>query len=77
MHIVITSSSYVVPDSILLHPLYVKWSSQTLSQVVADRDGLKSDLGKITCTQDNQGITAYLAGLLYVAGGTSSGLIAG
>jgi len=72
---VIMTSSYVVDDSILLHPLFVKWSALTFSQIVAARNDLLVDLGKITPTSGAESITAYLVGLLYIVGGASSGLL--
>ena len=71
----ITVSSYVVDESILLHPLFVKWSAKTFGVIASERADLLNDLGEITPTVGSESITAYLAGIVYIIGGASSGLM--
>ena len=71
----ISANSFTVPNSILLHPLFVQWSALTLGQITAARPALIQDLNAIYPTQESAAIAAYLASLLYLVGGASSGLL--
>lgn len=63
----ITGAGYVVPDSLLNHPLYNDWSNRTLAQILAAKSDLQSAIGKIIPTQDNIEITQYLYNLLVIS----------
>ena len=53
-------------NSILGHPLYLKYNVKTLTSI--DTAGLKTDLGAIMATNENMGIIWYLSNLLDAKG---------
>jgi len=55
-------------DSILQHPLYIKWNNKSVNELVATLPVLKADLGLIMATKQNAPIIAYISWLLRIAG---------
>ena len=53
-------------NSILKHPLYLKYNVQKLTSI--DTASLKSDLGQIMATNENMGIIWYMSNLLDAKG---------
>ena len=62
------SINYLGDPGILTHPLYLKWSLQTLAYASANSVDLKADLAGMTANQDNLAIASYLATLLRIVG---------
>ena len=62
------SINYLGDNSILTHPLYVKWSTVTLGDMKTALAGLKQDLAAIDGSMENLAITAYLLTLVRIAG---------
>lgn len=62
------SITYLGDNSILTHPLYLKWSQNTLTAVKAGLVPLKADVGGIDANMDNLQIVAYLTTLIRIAG---------
>ena len=50
-------------DSVLNHPLYLKWNVKTISTVNDDKIALKTDIFAIMATNDNMPILWYLTSL--------------
>lgn len=48
---------------LLAHPLYQKWSVQTLGYVLTNRTTLASDMGNIIANKDSAPILSYLSWL--------------
>jgi len=57
-----------VGDSILQHPLYIKWNNNSINELVVSLPLLKTDFQSIMATKDNAAIIAYLSWLLRIAG---------
>ena len=53
-------------NSVLQHPLYLKYNVKTLGSI--DTTGLKTDLAAVMATNDNMGIIWYLSNLLDAKG---------
>jgi len=55
---------FVVPagNTILKHPLYIKYNLTTIGAL--DVDGIKDDLAGIMATNDNMGIIWYLSNMI-------------
>ena len=62
------SINYLGDESILIHPLYLKWSQLTIEQISAALVNLKSDLKAVEANMDNLKIIAYLSTLLRIVG---------
>jgi len=62
------SINYLGDKSILTHPLYVKWSAQTLGDVKTALAAVKQDVAAIDGNMDNLAITSYLLTLIRIAG---------
>jgi len=62
------SINYLGEESILIHPLYLKWSQQDFDAIKIALAGLKQDLGDVEANMNNLKITAYLSTLIRVAG---------
>ena len=60
--------TYLGDESILTHPLYLKWSQNTLANVKAALAPLKTDLGNVEANMNNLDIIAYLSTLIRIAG---------
>ena len=60
-------NSQVSPDSpIYTHPLYVKYSTQTIQYAVANVADLKSEVLAILPNEDTSDILAYLSNLIRI-----------
>ena len=46
------------------HPLYIKYSSKTMTLIFHDLPILKQDLGNVTANSENVEIAAYLSWLI-------------
>tara|TARA_R110000824_G_scaffold90844_1_gene221605 strand:+ start:369 stop:575 length:207 start_codon:yes stop_codon:yes gene_type:complete len=62
------SINYLGDQSILTHPLYVKWSVQTLGDIKTALAAVKNDVNGIDANMDNLAITSYLLTLIRIAG---------
>jgi hypothetical protein len=62
------SINYLGDESILTHPLYLKWSQNTLTAVKAGLVPLKADLSAVEANMHNLKIIAYLSTLIRIAG---------
>jgi hypothetical protein len=45
------------------HPLYQKWSAKTMSQIIAAKTTLASDMGSVLANSDSAPILSYLSWL--------------
>ena len=50
-------------NSVLKHPLYLKWNTKTISYVNTEKTTLKADIFGIMATNDNMPIIWYLTSL--------------
>jgi hypothetical protein len=50
-------------NSVLQHPLYLKWNTQTISKLNDNKETLKTDIFAIMATNDNMPIIWYLTSL--------------
>jgi len=50
-------------NSVLNHPLYLKWNMQDIEYVNDNKTALKADIFKIMATNDNMPILWYLTSL--------------
>ena len=51
-------------QSVLTHPLYLKWSVKTMYEIVSDLSTVKTDMRTIVMNRDSAGITAYMSWLV-------------
>ena len=50
-------------NSVLNHPLYLKWNTRTISTINSTKETLKQDIFNIMATNDNMPIIWYLTSL--------------
>jgi len=50
-------------NSVLQHPLYLKWNTRTISYINDNKTTLKADIFAIMATNDNMPIIWYLTSL--------------
>ena len=50
-------------NSVLNHPLYLKWNTRTISTINSSKETLKTDIFAIMATNDNMPIIWYLTSL--------------
>ncbi len=50
-------------DSVLNHPLYLKWNTKTISYIDGEKTTLKADIFAVMATNDNMPILWYLTSL--------------
>jgi len=50
-------------NSVLNHPLYLKWNTRTISTINSSKETLKQDIFNIMATNDNMPIIWYLTSL--------------
>jgi len=60
------SITYLGDNSILTHPLYLKWSQLSFEGILNDLNALKTDLKAVEANMDNLAIVSYLSTLLRV-----------
>ena len=63
----IVSDSYLVPESLLTHPLYNDWCNRTFNQIKTAKSDLEAAIKNIIPIPENVEITAYLYSLLRIA----------
>ena len=60
------SINYLGDESILINPLYLKWSQLSFEGILNDIIALKNDLKAVEANIDNLAIVSYLSTLLRV-----------
>ena len=60
------SINYLGDESILINPLYLKWSQLSFEGILNDIIALKNDLNAVEANMDNLAIVSYLSTLLRV-----------
>jgi len=50
-------------NSVLQHPLYLKWNTRTISYINTNKTTLKDDIFAVMATNDNMPIIWYLTSL--------------